>query len=56
MGVGKASKIVTNTFAENMGAKDIYRVAIPKDEYSIPDVAEVNIEYIAPVNGDELIS
>ncbi|MDE6884384.1 MAG: phosphoribosylformylglycinamidine synthase, partial [Clostridia bacterium] len=37
MGVGKASKIVTNTFAENMGAKDIYRVAIPKDEYAIPD-------------------
>ncbi len=49
MGVGKASKIVTNTFAENMGAKDIYRVAIPKDEYSIPDFAKT-LELYAAVN------
>ena len=37
MGVGKASKIITNTFAENMGANDIYHVAIPRDNENIPD-------------------
>lgn len=40
MGVGKASKLITNTFAEKKGAKDIYHVSIPKDENGIPDFAK----------------
>lgn len=40
MGVGKASKLATNTFAENLGAKDIYHISIPKDSENIPDFAK----------------
>lgn len=40
MGIGKASKIITNTFDYKSGAKNIWHVAIPKDEYGIPDFAK----------------
>ena len=37
MGIGKASKIITNTFDEKFGVKNIYHIAIPRDEYDMPD-------------------
>lgn len=49
MGIGKASKIVTNTFAEKKGAKDIYHVSIPRDGENIPDFAKTLELYAAMV-------
>lgn len=40
MGIHKASKIITNTFDYKSGAKNIWHIAIPKDEYGIPDFAK----------------
>lgn len=47
MGIGRASKIVTNTFAENTGAKSIYHLAIPKDEFAVPDFKKTLALYAA---------
>ena len=47
MGIHKASKIITNTFDYKSGAKNIWHIAIPKDEYSIPDFAKTLALYDA---------
>ncbi len=41
MGVCKASGVVSNVFGERMGAKDVYHIAIDRDEYGMPDFARV---------------
>ena len=47
MGIHKASKIITNTFDYKSGAKNIWHIAIPKDEYGIPDFAKTLALYDA---------
>ncbi len=47
MGIHKASKIITNTFGYKSGAKNIWHIAIPKDEYGIPDFAKTLALYDA---------
>ena len=47
MGIHKASKIITNTFDYKSGAKNIWHIAIPKDEYCIPDFAKTLALYDA---------
>lgn len=37
MGITKASKMITNTFADNLNAKNIYHISLPKDHNNIPD-------------------
>lgn len=39
MGITKASKLISNVFDDKSGAKDIYHIAIPRDEYAMPDFA-----------------
>ena len=40
MGIGKASKLISNTFAEG-GATRIYRLALPRDAAGIPDFGKL---------------
>lgn len=50
MGIGKASKLLTNTFK---GGGYVYRFALPKDSYNIPDFAKTRqlYDYIDTVIG-----
>ena len=49
MGVTKASKIITNTFTDKLGVYNVYHIALPKDEYGIPDFARL-LKLYAAVN------
>lgn len=45
MGITKASKLIHNTFAENMGVKNIYHISLPRDNNNIPDFKQLNALY-----------
>lgn len=56
MGISKASKVISNTFKYEESAKDVYHIALPRDEYSMVDFDKVkklyDAMYEAIVSGD----